>query len=138
MKNYEITNFKELLIEFIYVFRPIFIFILAIFFIYFFVTIIRDRITDYENKFIKSEKFHAKNDYCDYIVVKYRIWERKKIKFLRKKYRNGSQIEFNGGDYVVTNLYWKIKETRKRFFIFGKVVNCWFMRRIHAYVKLVY
>ncbi|MGM0243120.1 hypothetical protein [Enterococcus sp. AZ107] len=118
MKNYEITNFKELLIEFIYVFRPIFIFILAIFFIYFFVTIIRDRITDYENKFIKSEKFHAKNDYCDYIVVKYRIWERKKIKFLRKKYRNGSQIEFNGGDYVVTNLYWKIKETRKRFFIF--------------------
>lgn len=109
MKDHEITNFKELLIEFIYVFLPVFIFILSIFFIYFFVTLIRDRTTDYENKFIKSKKIHDSRDYCDYIVIKYRIWERKKIKFLRNNYRNGSQIEFNGGNYVVTNLYWKIK-----------------------------
>lgn len=131
-------SFNEFAVLVYQTFFPIFLFIAIMFSIYLFITFAVDRKRDYEKKGHKSIKYHDRQDYCDYIVVKYRIWERNKFNYLKSYYKNGNHVPFNGGDYVVTHMYPKVKDQRKFFFLFGPKINCFFKRSIYAYVKLVY
>ncbi|WP_438762316.1 hypothetical protein [Enterococcus sp. AZ194] len=68
---------------------------------YLLVTLVIDRLTDYTQKDYFPKEYLTSNEDTTFLLSTYKIWERRKLAYLKEQNRTGNVIKYDGRTYSI-------------------------------------